>query len=279
MYIHPIYSCSFVIITILLTYFFVKRMDRKGCVTFAYVGAVIFCINLFALFSWMFMIGSCRDIYKVISSGRQYTATVISYTTEEHYDSEDHRYYTMHTPTVQFSTASGEVITKQLKFSTSNIEVGDTYKVNYDVASGEVITLGFTMVIKFIGSFIFCFILTFLVAGMIRYVLGWPMERYFALIATIGFHFFLPFLMIGFDALLIYALFYGNDVPGWATALLVFFIIVLSLSVWGYIKMIISKGTPVMRRTGPGQWSGDWEEKKKPVKGKKRSRDTNLDNP
>lgn len=277
MYIQPVYSWSFVIITILLTYFFVKRMDKKGCVTFAYVGAVIFCINLFAIFSWMFMIGSCRDIYKVISSGRQYTASVISYTTEEHYDSEDHRYYTMHTPTVQFTTASGEMVTQQLKFSTSNIEVGDTYKINYNEANGEVITLGFTMVIKFAGSFIFCFILTFLVAGMIRYVLGWPMERYYALISKIGFNFFLPFLMIGFDALLIYALFYGNEVPGWATALLVFFIVVLSLSVWGYIKMIISKGTPVMRRTGTGRWSGDWEEKKKPGKRKKRLRNTNLD--
>ncbi|RYE00071.1 MAG: hypothetical protein EOP54_01565 [Sphingobacteriales bacterium] len=277
MYIHPIYSWSFVLISILLTYFFVKRMEAKGCITFAYVGAVIFCINLFALFSWMFMWTSCRDIYNVVSSGKQYTASVISYTSEEHYDSEDRRYYTMRKPTVQFRTESGAVIRKPLSFSKSSLEVGDTYKVNYNAATGEVITLGFIMIIKFAGSFIFCFILTFLVAGMIRYIIGWPMERYYTLISKIGFNFFVPLLMISFDALLIYALFYGNDIPGWATAILVFFIIVLTLAVWGYIKMIFSKGTPVMRRTGPGQWSGDREEKKKSGKRKKRSRDTNLD--
>lgn len=277
MYIHPIFTWSFVLLNILLTFFFLRRLEKKGCIAFAYVGAVLFCINLFAVFSWMFMVSSCQDIYKVISSGKQYTATVISYTTEEHYDTEDHRYYTMHTPTVRFTTESGQEISKQLKFSTSSVDVGDTYRVNYNAANGEVITLGFTMIIKFVGSFIFCFILTFLVAGIIRFIMGWPMERYYTLMSKVGFNFFVPFLMIGFDALLIYALFYGNEVPGWATAILIFFIIVLSLSIWGYIKMVLSKGTPVMRRTGPGSWSGDWEEKKKRNKKKKRFRNTDLD--
>lgn len=277
MYIQPVYSWSFVILTILLTYFFVKRMDKKGCVTFAYAGAVIFCINLFAIFSWMFMVSSCQDIYKVISSGKQYTARVISYTAEEHYDSEDRRYYTMYKPTVRFNTESGAIITKQLNFSQSSVDVGDTYRINYNSATGAVITLGFIMIIQFVGAFIFCFILTFLVAGIIRYIMGWPMERYYTLISKVGFNFFVPFLMTGFDALLIYAIFYGNDVPGWVTALLVFFVIVLSLAIWGYIKMIFSKGTPVMHRTGPNRWSADWEEKKKHGKRKKRPRDTNLD--
>ncbi len=277
MYIQPVYSWSFVLITLLLTYFFVKRTDRKGCLTFAYVGLVIFCINLFALFSWMFMISSCRDVYKVISSGHQYTATVVSYTTEQHYDADDHRSYTMPTPTVTFTTESGQEVNQQLKFSTSSVAVGDTYRVNYNAATGEVITLGFMMIIKFVGSFIFCFILTFLVAGIIRFVMGWPMERYYTLMSRIGFNFFIPFLMIGFNALLIYALFYGNEVPGWATAILVFFILVLSLSIWGYIKMILSKGTAIMGRTGPGRWSGGWQEKRKPKNRKEHSRPSNSD--
>lgn len=277
MYIHPIYTWSFVLLNILLTFFLLRRLEKKGCIAFAYVGAVAGCINLFAIFSWIFMWSSCRDIYKVVSSGRQYTATVISYTTEEHYDAEDHRSYTMHTPTVTFTTESGQEVNQQLKFSTSSVAVGDTYRVNYNAVTGEVITLGFTMIIKFVGSFIFCFILTFLVAGIIRFVMGWPMERYYTLMSKIGFNFFIPFLMIGFDALLIYALFYGNEVPGWATAILVFFILVLSLSIWGYIKMILSKGIPVMRRTGPGSWSGDWKEKKKRNKKKQRSGNTDLD--
>lgn len=279
MHIHPVYSWSFVLITVLLTYFFVKRMQRKGCITFAYVGAVIFCINLFAVFSWMFMVSSSRDLYKAASSGKSYTAKVISFTSEEHYDSDKGRSYTMYQPTVQFTTESGRVVDKELEFSTSDLELGDIYKVNYNETNGKVITLGFTLIIRLVGAFIFCFLLTFLVAGLLRYVLGWPMGNYYALISKIGFNFFVPFLMIGFDALLIYALFYGNEVPGWATALIVFFILVLSLAIVGYLKMIFTKGTPVMRRTGPGQWSGDWEDdhKTKPKKKQKPSRHTDLD--
>ncbi len=65
--------------------------------------------------------------------------------------------------------------------------------------------------------------------------------------------------MIGFDALLTYAIFHGNEVPIWVSGLLVFFILMLTLGIWAYLKMIISKGTPVMRKVAPNKWEGDWE--------------------
>ncbi len=37
MYIQPVYSISFLVITFLLSFFFVKRLSKKGCATFAYV--------------------------------------------------------------------------------------------------------------------------------------------------------------------------------------------------------------------------------------------------
>lgn len=258
MYIQPVYSISFVVITLLLSYFFVKRLQKKGCVLFAYVTVVIFCINLFAVFSWAFMVDSGKDLYKVVKGGKTYTGVVVSTKEEEHHDS-GHGNTKMYKPTVEFTTASGKVVTKELDFASSRIAIGDTYQVNYSDENSEVITLGFTMILKIVASFIFCFIFTFLIAGAIRFALGWSMEGYYTLISKIGFMFFLPFLMIGFDALLIYALFYGNEVPVWISVFLVFFILVLTLGIWGYLKNIFSKGAPVMHRVGPNRWQGGWD--------------------
>ena len=65
--------------------------------------------------------------------------------------------------------------------------------------------------------------------------------------------------MIGFEALLIYAFLYGNEVPTFASAILVFFIIVLGLSIWAYLKMtFFSKAKLKWEKTGTGSWSADW---------------------
>lgn len=103
MHIDPVYSLSFVVLTIFMTYFFVKRLGKKGCATFGYIGLVIFCINLFTIFSWVFIYSSSKDVYTVTTSGHKYTATVVSFTEEERYDSEDERYYMLYRPTVQFT--------------------------------------------------------------------------------------------------------------------------------------------------------------------------------
>ena len=86
------------------------------------------------------------------------------------------------------------------------------------------------------------------------------MEGYKTVVSKIGFVFFIPFLMIGFNALLMYGIFFGNSVPGFVTALLVFFSLALTLATWGYFKTIIVKGEPTMRRVGHNRWVGDWEE-------------------
>lgn len=260
MQIEPVYSLSFIVLTIILTYFFVKRLGRKGCVTFVYVGLVIFCINLFTIFSWGLMFKSIKEIYSVVTSGDKYTASVVSFTAEKHYDSKDKRTYYMYQPTVKFTTNNGRTIERELDFSTSSLKKGDIYKVNYDEKSDKIITLGFTMIIQLVGAFLFWFILSFLTGGIIKYVLGHQMDDYQALVSKIGFYFFIPFLMIGFDGLLVYAMFYGNKAPWFITALLVFFILVLTLSILGYIKMIIKKGEPKMKRAGANKWVGDWDD-------------------
>lgn len=142
----------------------------------------------------------------------------------------------------------------QLNLSTSNKKNGKTYKVHYDETTDTIITLGFTMIIKTVGAFIFCFVFSFLFIGLLFFILNHPMDNYKNLASLIGFYFFVPFLMIGFDVLLIYSIFYGNSVPFFVTILLLFFISILSLAIVGYIKILLSEGMPKMKRAGPGKW-------------------------
>lgn len=118
--------------------------------------------------------------------------------------------------------------------------------------SGEMVIMGF-------GIFIMWLVLFLAFIGIVLYVFGLEMDKFFKLIRNLGSYFFIPLLMIGFEALLIYALLYGNDIPTFATVILVFFIIVLGLSIWAYFKMIFfSKGKLKWQRTGAGSWGADW---------------------
>lgn len=235
------YFYAFIVINIIITFFVLKRSKKIGCIAFGYIGLVLFIINLFTVFSWLSFYSTIEETYGVLTSGKNYTATVINYTSKEVYNSENRQYRTMYTPIVEFTTFQGDNITRSLDFSTSGLEIGDTYWVNYNTATGKVTTLGFTITIKVVGTFLFCFIFMILFIGEILYLFNLRMDRYFSFLKGAGLYFFLPLIMIGFDALLIYALFYGNAVPLWVSLLLVFFIIMLTLAIMGYFKMMFSK--------------------------------------
>lgn len=261
MHIKPIFTISFIVITILMTTLIRKRLGNKsGCISFGYIGLILFSINIFFIFSWVFLATAVKETFLATTSGDNYTATVVSFTTKKTYNSDEERYETMHNPTIRFITKEGRILQRELDFSSSGIEVGDTYQINFNEQNNTVITKGFLMYIKLAASFILCFIFTFLFIGEILYVFKFKMESYYDLIKKVGFHFFIPFLMIGFNILLVYALFYGNEVPLGVSIVLVFFIIVMTLAIVGYLKMIKTKGTPKMKRVAPNRWTGDWEE-------------------
>ena len=259
---NSIYLLFGLAVSLVLTYFIIKRMGKSGCMTYGYVALLIVCINSMAIGSMFFMYSASHDIYSVITSGENYTSTVISFTSEVHYDSDDGSSYIMYTPTVRFITKDNRIIVRELDFSTSSMDVGDSYKVNYNAETDKVIVLGFTLAIKLVGAFIFCFIFSFLFVGIIMYAFNRDMKAYTALVSKIGFYFFVPFLMIGFNLLLIYGIFFGNTVPFWVTLLLIFFVFMLTLATFGYLKMMFLKGEPKMKQVSPGKWTGDWENKK-----------------
>ncbi|MFV0344645.1 MAG: hypothetical protein ACK5IQ_00105 [Bacteroidales bacterium] len=116
---------------------------------------------------------------------------------------------------------------------------------------------------KLAGVSIFGLIFAFLFVGIIMYSFGFKMTGIKNLASKAAFYVIIPFTMIGLDALLIYGLFYGEPVPTGARLLLIFFIIMLTLGTAGYLKKLFSQGSPTMKKTRYGEWSGGWKE---PVK-------------
>lgn len=244
---NSVYIGIFLAFTFLISYFYIKRTGASGCLTKGYVGLVVLCINVVGLISLMFLFSSIKDVFDVVTSGQNYTASVISFTEKDHYDSETKTSSTMYTPTVRFTTNDEVVVERELSFSTSNLQIEDTYRINYDEKEDRVITLGFVLVIQFVGSFIFSFVLIFVFSGLVLYAFGGKMKGYYSLLQKVGFYFFFPLILIGFNALLIYGFFYSNDVPVFVSGILIFFIIVMTLATIGYLKMLISEGAPKMK--------------------------------
>lgn len=240
----------------------VRRIGTGGCIAYGYIGLIVFCIFTFCITSWAFLAGTTVQTISGLTTGQRYEAIVKDYIKEERYDSDQQGHYTMYTPIVQFRTTSGEEVVKQLGFSTSEIRIGDPYTVMYSERTGQILTLGFPLVLTFVASLLFCIIFTTLTVGVTLFARGQPMERYWKLVRIIGFYGLIPFMMISFDALLIYAMFYGNEQPGWVYALLLFFILVLTLGIWGYLKMLLQQGMPQMKRVSATRWTGGWSNRK-----------------
>lgn len=246
----------FILLSVGITHILIKKLKTKaGCMGYGYIGLVLICINLLCLTSWSIFTKIITDTYVAATSGTTYTAIVID-TQYNHTNSDNERRYA---PIVEFTTENGERIKRKLNHSESEISVGDTYTINYNEETDTLITMGFTMVIALVGSFIFVLIFSVLFYAQIHLVLGKDIGKLKELLSKVGFNFLIPFLMIAFDALLIYALFYGNKVSLLGTIMLLFFIFMLTLAIVGYISKILNKGKPTLRHTGVGRWSGGWD--------------------
>ena len=256
------------LVGLLLTYKIGQRRvqsgkESLGCLGFGYVFLVVSILMVFAIGS---AIGVGSSIYKstqLLLHGQRYPAKVISYTTYESHDSDAGTTTTMFTPTLEFTTASGQLVEHTVSYSSSSKPtIGEFVTVYYDEVTQKGMSFGFGALALFVGALIFMVTLVFVFWGVLLYAMNYDMTNYFHRAKFIGVTFFIPLLMILFDGLLIYALFYGNKVPFFVTALLVFFILVLSLAIWGYIKMIFTHDI-AWEQTGPNSWGGHPVPKKK----------------
>lgn len=251
------------IFSILIASIFSWRMNRgkkSGCFGFGYVALVAFMISCFALFITYYLSNSFLESVETYRKGEKCIAIVDSYSNYISKDSDGKR-TTMYTPTYKIQTNDGVVhIVKDPVSSGKAPIVGDTLEVYYNKDTDKMFSWRASTFILFFGMLFMWFLLAFLFVGIARYAIGFNMDGYWKSAQKVGIAFFVPAIMIAFEALLIYALFYGNDVPLVVTIILVFFILVLGLGIIGFIKNLIDNGLPKWSRTSSTSWEADWDE-------------------
>ena len=132
----------------ILTYLTTKRMQVKAIGFKGYVGLLVFSVGAICLTSFYMLSLASIDVYKVFTSGKTYNAYVVDAKFSHISETDDGIRTEMYIPIVSFTTDSGQNITTELDFSTSGVKKDDVYKVNYNIETGKIITLGFTLVLK-----------------------------------------------------------------------------------------------------------------------------------
>lgn len=246
-------------LSFLVTWRFNKK-NKLGCVGKGYVILVVFLVGMFALMITFFLTKSSIEGVQTYRNGEKYLATIVSYSDYISEDS-DGREITMYTPTYEVMTKDGERIRiEDTTSSSSQPTIGAIEEIYYNVNTGKMLNFSAGFIALSVGMFIMWFIMAFAFVGILMYALNFKMDKYFKALQVIGVGFFIPFIMIAFEALLIYALFAAENKPGWVVVLLSFFILGLGLGIIGYIKMLLSKGTPKWKQTSAMSWSADWED-------------------
>lgn len=232
---------------------------KSGCIVTGYIALVVFCIGLLSIGITSIFVKSSVESITAIIKGERYNAKVVNWTSRWEDNDEGGRDEHF-APVLGFTDSGGSYITRSLGYSSSKKPTqGEEYTIYYDAETDNIFVWGFSTIAMFIGMLLMGTILLFAFYGLIRFALGQNMDNYWDICKKFGSVFFIPFIMITFDALLIYALSRGGY-PVWVTGILIFFILVLTLSIWGYINMIRTKGAPKWKRTSTTTWEADWDD-------------------
>lgn len=249
-----------------LTFRIGKRLKQSkgtslGCIGFGYVFLVVGCITTFALTGLLVLGDTIYDKTRTFTKGDKYEAVYYDYTSYESYDSESGRTSTMYTPIIRFTTAKGQLMEKTLNYSSSSKPIiGNKVTVYFDADRSDIAILSFGIIAMTLGVIFFFSIIIFLFIGVTMYAMGHSMKRYKQIAAYVGINMLVPLLMVLFDGLLIYVLFDGEEKPIWVNLVVGFFALVMTLSIWGYIKSVVSKEIKWVK-TGVGTWRGEMVEK------------------
>lgn len=247
------------LLTVWMTYKIIKRSRQKsketiGCVTVGYIYVIVASISVLAIGGTMALSTMIIDRANILYSGEKHEAKIISYTRETRYSFSQNRDIIMYTPSVEFTSSDGKILVFEIDYSSNEVpQIGDRQKVYYDKVNEQVTTVGFGVIALLIGGTIMIGILVYLFVGMLFYALNRSMVRYKEVGLYIGLVIIIPLLMIAFDGVLLYTLMNSHGESIWVSAILVFFIFVLTLSVIGYFKTILksdNKESKLSRKNG-----------------------------
>lgn len=217
---------------------------QPGCVLSSYVTLIYLCM---CLFSFPFIGWTGTALYQSMAHDR-YEATITSVREYEDED-DDGNYRTMYQPTVKFTANNGTVIERELGISSGDpYDIGEMHPVSYDADSDQVNSRSWsTILLLTAGLMLSLMFLGYVLIGF-AYAYDIPIGiTGTAYTVYIFLYILFPLGMIGMNVALIYYLvdtiINGNnaDDPVWVLWLVGFFVLVLTLSMIGIIRMILEK--------------------------------------
>ena len=123
MHFFPVSTIIALAFSLFMAFYFVKRANKPGFLSFFTTIVIMFALNICLLFSLMLVYSSVKEMHQITILNEKYTATVISYTSETEDDSNGN-FYVIYKPLVQFKTNTGNIIEKELDFQKSRIKIG-----------------------------------------------------------------------------------------------------------------------------------------------------------
>ncbi|WP_163355012.1 hypothetical protein [Dysgonomonas sp. 25] len=236
-------------------------MNLTGCFSIGYISLLIFFLFVF---TFSLLAGLSSIIVDIVSirQGEQYAAKVLEYREVRSEDSEgnvsvDYR------PKLLFETNEGTQIISEADFTVGNPQEDVEYEIYYYDKTGRILQADTSILVKLAVCLFFAFIFLVAFVGVINYAFGRRMDNYWAFVQKIGMSVLLPLIMIAFDALLVYAAFFTPQSPV-IIGVILFFILILTLAIMGYMKMLLKKGLPKWKQKTATSWSADWDEDDEP---------------
>jgi len=234
------------LVSIIITAGILRRGGRKsGCMGIGYVGLVVFVV-LSLTTGLTGMLGGF--VYNAFTLPR-YEARVVdheSYVSESR-DKDYTRRTTMYRPIVVFRDGNGQEHQLKSDVSSSSPEtIGAVLTVGYKPGMNRVEAFSTSKYILVGGGFVMLLILAYFSVAGIAYASGARMQGLSRLGINILLFVIIPLAMLGFIAGLGYAViayFRGDkpDMPMWALAICIFFLLVLLPSFYGYVRMLAGK--------------------------------------
>lgn len=243
-------AVGLVLFSIAITYGIVNRVSdsnskAKGCISYAYVFAIVFSISSFAISIPTMVLGKLS----IYLTGEKCTATIIDYTTYDSEDSEGGR-TTMHSAIYKFKDKYGNFITKDADVGTGDIPVvGSKVIVYYDNSRGKegvIATFTFSTILLLIVSLFIGFLMCLLLYAMIMYATNRSTKGIISLLIKIVIYIIVPAGMLFLGGGMAWYCYmritsgYKSDQPIWVLIIAIFFSFTLFLAFIGYVKSLLT---------------------------------------
>ncbi len=239
------------LLVLYISYRILKKMNKNGkvgCAGFAYASAAY--LSLCAL-SLPFVIMTSSSLYRIITYDA-YDAEVVEVSTYMSEDSDGNETL-MYTPTVKFTPkGSSEPITKKLGIGSGDpYHVGDSHTVAFNSDTRKIESKSLASILLLIAGLIFSLMLFSLVVYGIYYAFFDKLAFHIMDMVIVYFlYIIMPIGMLGLNAGMIYYLYerfitgVKADDPAWVAIIVIFFVLVLSLTTVPLAKMLFSKEGP-----------------------------------